>query len=681
MGVIMHNRLVSEVKGVGPTLNEKLAELNIHTVEDLLTTYPSRYENFEVLSIIELVHDQKATIEGIVLNEPVVTYFGRKKSRLVVPIQVDQVVVKGIMFNRAFAKKQLVVGEKVTVTGKWDQHRQQITISHYQVGDNSSSEIEPAYLLRQLLTPYQFKKILKQAFNQFRDEINEILPNQYLQDYKLINRAFAIEQMHFPNDADHLKQARRRLIYDELLIFQLKMQALRKFNRELTTGNAKVYPENKLAEFINELPFELTKAQKQANQEILKDIKSEYRMHRLLQGDVGSGKTIVAAIALYATVLSGFQGAIMVPTEILAEQHYQSLSALFKDRLRVELLTGSVKGKERKQRLAAIQSGEVDLIVGTHALIQDEVYFSKLGLVIVDEQHRFGVNQRKVLREKGINPDVLFMTATPIPRTLAITSFGDMDMSIIDQMPVGRKPVETFWVKETLMPRILKFIEKEVQNGGQAYVITPLIEESDKMDIQNAVDLYQQLTTAFSIPMQIGLLHGRLTNVEKDEVMQNFANNKINLLVSTTVVEVGVNVPNATIMVIYDAERFGLSQLHQLRGRVGRGEKQSYCILIADPKGEIGKERMQVMTETTNGFVLAEHDLKLRGPGEFFGKKQSGLPEFKIADPIHDYRTLETARKDAVEIVFNDQLENNKEYSQLKMHLKRILAEYNEGFD
>ena len=677
----MHNRLVSEVKGVGPALNEKLAELNIHTVEDLLTTYPSRYENFEVLSIIELVHDQKATIEGIVLNEPVVTYFGRKKSRLVVPIQVDQVVVKGIMFNRAFAKKQLVVGKKVTVTGKWDQHRQQITISHYQVGDNSSSEIEPAYLLRQLLTPYQFKKILKQAFNQFRDEINEILPNQYLQDYKLINRAFAIEQMHFPNDADHLKQARRRLIYDELLIFQLKMQALRKFNRELTTGNAKVYPENKLAEFINDLPFELTKAQKQANQEILKDIKSEYRMHRLLQGDVGSGKTIVAAIALYASVLSGFQGAIMVPTEILAEQHYQSLSNLFKDLLRVELLTGSVKGKERKQRLAAIQSGEVDLIVGTHALIQDEVYFSKLGLVIVDEQHRFGVNQRKVLREKGIDPDVLFMTATPIPRTLAITSFGDMDMSIIDQMPVGRKPVETFWVKETLMPRILKFIEKEVKNGGQAYVITPLIEESDKMDIQNAVDLYQQFTTAFSIPMKIGLLHGRLTNAEKDEVMQDFANNKINLLVSTTVVEVGVNVPNATIMVIYDAERFGLSQLHQLRGRVGRGEKQSYCILIADPKGETGKERMQVMTETTDGFVLAEHDLKLRGPGEFFGKKQSGLPEFKIADPIHDYRTLETARKDAVDIVFNDQLEKNEEYSQLKQHLNRILAEYNEGFD
>ena len=678
---MVHNRLVSEVKGVGPALKEKFAELGIETVEDLMTTYPSRYENFEVLPITELVHEQKATIEGIVLSEPVVSFFGRKKSRLVVPIQVDQVVVKGVMFNRAFAKKQLAVGEKVTVTGKWDQHRQQITISHYKVGEKSTGEIEPVYMLRQIITPFQFKKIIKQAFEQFREQINEILPTRYLDDYKLINRRFAIEQMHFPNDVEHLKQARRRLIYDEFLIFQLKMQALRKFNRERTSGNVKAYPEGQLTEFIDQLPFELTEAQKQANKEILTDIKSPYRMHRLLQGDVGSGKTVVAAIALYATILAGFQGAIMVPTEILAEQHYQSLTELFQDRLRVELLTGSVKGKERKQRLAAIKSGEVNLIVGTHALIQDDVYFSKLGLVIVDEQHRFGVNQRKILREKGIDPDVLFMTATPIPRTLAITSFGDMDMSIINQMPVGRKEVETFWVKETLMPRIIKFIEKEIKNGGQAYVIAPLIEESDKIDIQNAVDLYHQLSSAFSIPVEIGLLHGRLTNAEKDEVMQDFATNKINLLVSTTVVEVGVNVPNATIMVIYDAERFGLSQLHQLRGRVGRGDKQSYCILIADPKGETGKERMQIMTETTNGFVLAEHDLKLRGPGEFFGKKQSGLPEFKIADPIHDYRTLETARKDAVEIIFNDLIEKSQEYHELKEYLNRILVEFNDGFD
>ncbi|WP_440895263.1 ATP-dependent DNA helicase RecG [Amphibacillus sp. Q70] len=678
----MKKRLVSDVNGIGPALNEKLAELNIHSVEDLITTYPSRYDNFEVLPLSELIHEQKATIEGTVLSEAVVTYYGHKKSRLTVPFQVGEVVVKGIMFNRAFAKKQLKVGEKVTVTGKWDQHRQQITISHYRVGEKDpAAEIDPVYLLRQLITPKQFKKIIKQALEQFGHEIDEILPEKYLVEYKLFNRAFAIEQIHFPKDLSHLKQAKRRLIYDELLIFQLKMQVLRKYNRERTVGNAKAYDPEKVDQFIEQLPFKLTEAQQKALHEILIDIKSPYRMHRLLQGDVGSGKTIVAAIALYSSILAGCQGAIMVPTEILAEQHYQSLSNLFDGILTVELLTGSIKGKQRSERLTAINEGQVDIIVGTHALIQDEVNFMNLGLIIVDEQHRFGVKQRKVLREKGIDPDVLFMTATPIPRTLAITSYGDMDISIIDQMPIGRKDIDTFWVKESMFPRIVAFIEKEVKKGGQAYVIAPLIEESDKIDIQNAVELYQHLSSTLPSSIQTGLLHGRLTNVEKEQVMQEFAENKINVLVSTTVVEVGVNVPNATIMVIYDAERFGLSQLHQLRGRVGRGEQQSYCILIADPKGEIGKERMQVMTETTNGFELAEQDLKLRGPGEFFGRKQSGLPEFKLADPIHDYRTLETARKDAVEIIFKDVLGNDPDYDSLNTYIKNILTEYVDGFD
>jgi len=681
VNAILNRRLVTDIKGVGPALKEKLAQLDIHTVEDLLHTYPSRYENFEVLPITELVHDQKATLEAIVLSQPVVTFYGRKKSRLVVPLQVDQVVVKGIMFNRHFAKDQLVEGKKVTVTGKWDQHRQQITISHYRIGENSSTEIEPSYGLRQIITPFQFRKVLKQALTQFREEIVEILPNRYLTEYKLLSRRMALEQIHFPQDINYLKQARRRLIYEEFLLFQLKMQGLRQLNIDRTQGQRKEFSETDLIEFINQLPFQLTEAQNKAKQEILDDMKSPHRMHRLLQGDVGSGKTVVAAIALYAAFLAGFQGAIMVPTEILAEQHYQSLTKLFEGKLVVEFLTGSVKGKERKRKLAAIESGEVNVIVGTHALIQDGVSYANLGLVIVDEQHRFGVNQRKVLREKGIDPDVLFMTATPIPRTLAITSFGDMDMSIIDQMPVGRKSVETFWVKESMMPRIINLIEKEVKSGGQAYIIAPLIEESDKLDIQNAVDLYQNLSNAFSIPIEIGLLHGRLTPSEKDEVMQAFAENKVQVLVSTTVVEVGVNVPNATIMVIYDAERFGLSQLHQLRGRVGRGDKQSYCILIADPKGETGKERMQIMTETTNGFVLAEHDLKLRGPGEFFGKKQSGLPEFKLADPIHDYRALETARNDAIEIVTNNYLEENQEFQQLKQLMDHVLMEYQVGFD
>ncbi len=344
----------------------------------------------------------------------------------------------------------------------------------------------------------------------------------------------------------------------------------------------------------------------------------------------------------------------MVPTEILAEQHEASLRELLPKDVTIHRLTGSIKGKRRKEMLTEIESGSCDVVIGTHALIQDEVHFANLGYVIIDEQHRFGVQQRNTLREKGILADILFMTATPIPRTLSITAFGDMDVSKIDEMPKGRKPIETYWVKQNMFERTVNFIYKEIKNGAQAYVICPLIEESDKLDIQNALDLFYQLKEVLINKANVGLMHGRLSSDEKEQVMSDFATNKVQILVSTTVVEVGVNVPNATVMMIQDADRFGLSQLHQLRGRVGRGNKQSYCILVADPKGENGKERMRIMTETSDGFVLAERDLELRGPGDIFGLKQSGVPEFKLADLIHDYRALETARTDAIEIVENE---------------------------
>lgn len=676
------DRLVTELTGVGQAMADKLALLDVYTIEDVLNTFPSRYDHEQVTPLATLVHEQKATIEGVILSEAVVTYYGKKKSRLTVAIQVDTVVVKGVMFNRPFAKKHLVVGDTVTFTGKWDQHRQQLTIERYRVGDqNDTQAIQPVYLLKQVVKTSQFKKIVQQAIDDYIGDIEEILPLQFLKGYKLLDRATAIKQIHFPDHFNYLKQAKRRLIYEEILLFQLKMQAFRKYNRERTQGNAHCFKEEKVAAFIKQLPFQLTEAQQKAWQEIQYDLRSPYRMHRLLQGDVGSGKTAVAAVAMYATINANKQAALMVPTEILAEQHVQSLQALFHDYGRIELLTGSIKGKKREQLLSDLQQGEIDIIIGTHALIQNDVDFHNLGLVIVDEQHRFGVNQRKTLREKGFDPDVLFMTATPIPRTLAITSYGDMDVSVINQMPSGRKAIDTFWVKASMLPRILTFIEKEVASGHQAYVITPLIEESDKLDIQNAVDLYQHLEVTLSEQIKIGLLHGRLTNDEKEQVMSRFSQNDIQVLVATTVVEVGVNVPNATVMVIYDAERFGLSQLHQLRGRVGRGDAQSYCILIADPQGETGKERMRIMTETTNGFELAEHDLKLRGPGDFFGKKQSGLPEFKLADLIHDYRTLETARQDAQTIIFEERLNNDPEYHQLKAYVDQRLQEHIHGFD
>ncbi|WP_407267996.1 ATP-dependent DNA helicase RecG [Radiobacillus sp. PE A8.2] len=662
---------VVQVKGVGEKLGEALIDMGIGTIEDLLYYFPNRYDVYERKPLSEIEHNEKATIEGQVLAEPTLTFFGRNKSRLIVQLQVEHMVVKAVMFNRAFAKKQIHAGDTLTVTGKWDQHRLQITVSNYKKGEaNAHEPIQPVYPLKGEVTNLQLKKIIKNAVSDYSGQVEEILPAYYIEKYKLPRRSQAIKQIHFPENHQLLKHARRRFIYEEFLLFQLKMQLLRKRIKEATKGHNQEYDKEKVELFIKSFPFPLTSAQKRSLKEILLDMKSVNRMNRLLQGDVGSGKTAVAAICLYAAITAGKQGALMVPTEILAEQHYQSLTTLMDGFARVELLTGSIKGKRRKDILERVQANEVDILVGTHALIQDEVSFHHLGLVIVDEQHRFGVNQRRMLREKGLDPDVLFMTATPIPRTLAITAFGDMDVSQIDEMPAGRKPVDTYWVKDNMFDRVLQFIHKEVKNGHQAYVICPLIEESDKLDIQNAVDLYTMLQAHFASELQVGLMHGRLHSDEKEAVMKEFAANQVQVLVSTTVVEVGVNVPNATIIVIYDAERFGLSQLHQLRGRVGRGDAQSYCILVADPKGEVGKERMRIMTETTDGFELSEQDLQLRGPGDFFGKKQSGIPEFKVGDMVHDYRALETARQDAALIIAENRLAEDPHYQTMRNKLK-----------
>ncbi|WP_082234206.1 ATP-dependent DNA helicase RecG [Halobacillus massiliensis] len=657
---------ITEVKGIGDKLAVHLNELGLFTVEDLLFYFPYRYDSYEIKPLTELIHDEKATIEGRLMTDPAVQYYGRKKSRLTMNLQVESFAVKAVMFNRAFAKNQLSAGDTVTVTGKWDQHRLQVTVSQFKKGPAENQEpIQPVYTLKESVTLVKLRKVIKSAIDEYSEDIQEILPEDYVLSYKLPARIQALKQMHYPESRVMLKHAKRRFIYEEFVIFQLKMQLLRKLQREATSGNAQQYDNRVLTQFVQSFPFELTDAQKRSLAEILKDMKSPYRMNRLLQGDVGSGKTAVAAISLYASITAGKQGALMVPTEILAEQHYESLTNLFNDKANIVLLTGSVKGKRRSQILDQVKNHEADIIIGTHALIQDDVAFSDLGFVIVDEQHRFGVNQRRALRDKGLHPDVLFMTATPIPRTLAITAFGDMDVSIIDEMPAGRKPVETYWVKGGLTERVLSFIQKEVKKGHQAYVICPLIEESEQLEVQDAIDLYHQLAEIYEPHITIGLMHGRLSNNEKEDVMKKFSSNEIQVLVSTTVVEVGVNVPNATLMVVHDAERFGLSQLHQLRGRVGRGAEQSYCILLADPKGDVGKERMRIMTETTDGFELSEQDLKLRGPGDFFGRKQSGMPEFKVGDMVHDYRALETARQDASEIISNDFLSKDERFRPL----------------
>lgn len=667
---------VKVLKGVGEKMQAELATMGIYTVADLLFYFPSRYNMVEVKSLSELIHDDTVTLVGKIVDEPTVQYYGRRKSRLIFTLEVENVAVKAVMFNRAFAKKHLSQGQTVTLTGKWDANRLQITVNHYQVGKPKADvNIQVFYSLKGNVTNARMKGFITQTIDTYLPLVEEILPDPYLTQYKLPNRQVAIQSLHIPESQAALKHARRRFVFEELLLFQLKMNLLKERNRLEAGGVALQIDWHQVNTFIDTLPFTLTRAQQKALDDIIQDMTAPIQMSRLLQGDVGSGKTAVATICLYATISAGYQGAFMVPTEILAEQHFESLQQMLGDHIQIALLTSSVKGKKRKELLTQIEQQEVDIVIGTHSLIQEEVNFHQLGFIIIDEQHRFGVQQRKTLREKGLAPDVLFMTATPIPRTLAITAFGDMDVSIIDELPQGRKEIETYWVKENMLDRVLQFILKGVRKGEQAYIVSPLIEESEAFDYQNAIDLYNQLEAYYPEEVQVGLLHGRLHPDEKEAIMAEFIANRIQILVSTTVIEVGVNVPNATMMIIYDAERFGLSQLHQLRGRVGRGDKQSYCILIADPKGEVGKERMRIMTETTDGFRLSEEDLKLRGPGDFFGKKQSGLPEFKVADIVHDYRALEVARQDAVEIIKNKSLEKDPAYSALKEQVEEVIEE------
>ncbi|MDS9470546.1 ATP-dependent DNA helicase RecG [Sporosarcina pasteurii] len=664
---------VKTIKGIGQKASEQLEKLGIYTISDLIMTFPYRHDDFTLKDLAETPHNERVTVEGRVESEPSVQFFGNKRSRLQVRLLTGRHLVKAVFFNQHYLKDRMMPGNIVTVTGRWDRGRQTINVSNFSVGPkDEDANFEPIYSLKGVMHQKTFRRFMRSALDGIGDGVEESLPAGLLEAYKLPNIKEALEMIHFPLSPAHMKHARRRFVYEELLLFQMKMQAMKKVRKEAERGMPINYDLDKVKKFIASLPFELTNAQKRVVNELCAELKSEVRMNRLLQGDVGSGKTVVAAIGLYAAITAGFQGAMMAPTEILAEQHATSLAEWLEPfNVSVAFLSGSTKGKARKQLLEMLEEGKIDLLIGTHALIQPDVIFKNLGFVITDEQHRFGVEQRRVLREKGIDPDVLFMTATPIPRTLAITAFGEMDVSILDELPAGRKEIETHWLKEDALQPVLRKMASELQKGRQAYVICPLIEESDKLDVQNAVDVYNQLTVYFQGKFKVGLMHGRLHPDEKDQIMHEFSEGAIDVLVSTTVVEVGVNVPNATFMLIYDATRFGLSQLHQLRGRVGRGAEQSYCVLLADPKTEEGKERMHSMTETNDGFVLAEKDLELRGAGDFFGKKQSGLPEFKMADLVHDYRALDTARKDAEQLLASEEFWSSEEYRVLRENLEQ----------
>ncbi len=651
------------LKGVGPKSAERYQQLGIFTVSDLLTYFPFRYDDFAAKPIFELIDGEKTTIVGTVVTPANVSYYGARRNRLVFKIKQDEAVISVSFFNQPYLQSKVELDAEIAIYGKWDAKKMSIT--GMKILAQVENSFQPVYHVMQGIKQSALVTLLQTVFDAGVGElITENLPESLLQKYRLVDRKTAVHDMHFPIDEAAHHQALRRMKFEELFYFQLKLQALRLKDKALAFGLTIKIDEQLLAAKISRLPFALTGAQSQSLREILDDMASPYHMNRLLQGDVGSGKTVVASLAMYAAVQAGFQAALMGPTEILANQHYESLQELFPE-LSVGLLTGGMKTAERRLLLAGLEDGSIQMVTGTHALIQDAVNYQSLGLVITDEQHRFGVKQRRVFREKGQNPDVLMMTATPIPRTLAITAFGDMDVSIINELPAGRKPITTRWVKhEQLSPSILPWVSDEVLKGAQVYFISPLIEESEMIDLKNATDLFEELTAFFGDKAHVALLHGRLKNTEKDQIMLDFKAKKYDVLVSTTVIEVGVNVPNATIMVIMDADRFGLSQLHQLRGRVGRGEKKSYTILVANPKSDGGKRRMQIMTETQNGFVLAEEDLKMRGSGEIFGTRQSGLPEFSVADIVNDYPILEVAREEVVAI-FKDPQWSEKPENQL----------------
>ena len=654
---------IQYASGIGPRRAAKLiTELNIRNVRDLLEYYPRDYlDRGHFRSIYEVGRTgEYETIQGAVVNQSQFTP-NRKGAQAVGKIAIyDQTgVAQLVNFGRrvGYLKGLLKVGAQVVVSGKFTRRNNEIqtTDFEFEVLEAEDADlihtgrIVPKYALTAKLTQRMLRQWTKTLLDNYAGDYPEILPLDIRQQNQLIDRCTAIQEIHFPSSEGYKDAARRRLAFDEFFLLELGLELKKQRWKTEEKGVAFQVEGELLNRFIEALPFQLTAAQERVIEEIKSDMASVQAMNRLLQGDVGSGKTIVGAIATLCAIQSGYQGALMVPTEILAEQHTYNLSELFEPLgLKVVLLKSDLPKAERDEALAAIADGSAHVVVGTHALIQEGVEFHQLGLVIIDEQHRFGVMQRATLRDKGTTPDVLVMTATPIPRTLALTIYGDLNVSVIDELPPGRRKITTRWVREKDREKLYAQIEKEVQRGRQAYIVYPLVEESEKLEeIKAATEMADHFQTHVFPHLRVGLLHGRMRSMEKQEVMGHFKNKQIDILVSTTVIEVGIDVPNASLMVIENAERFGLSQMHQLRGRVGRGTHKSSCHLISSPRTDDGISRIKAMTRTNDGFELAEADLEIRGPGEFFGTRQSGLPDFKIANILRDGSLLEVAKSEA----------------------------------
>ncbi|MBE5935417.1 MAG: ATP-dependent DNA helicase RecG [Lachnospiraceae bacterium] len=658
---MLYNECISVVKGIGEKTQKIFNKMEIYTVGDLLEYYPRNYDIYKTIVPINTVRqDETITIEGFI-SDSIQLKKVRNLAILSCRIQDSTDSIKVMWFNMPYLKNQIKLGARVILRGNVSRKNGMLTMVQPKILSKEEyyktlNIMNPIYSLTSGISNQTILKAVRSIIDEVEFN-NEYLPFKFRKKYDLIEYKKAVKNIHFPKNKEDLIEARHRLVFDEFFMFILALAKLKE-DKTIAVNNFNINNGNKIKdEFIKKLPYTLTGAQLRTIEEVIKDLESNKSMNRLIQGDVGSGKTVVSAIALLIVALSGYQGVVMVPTEVLAKQHYESLKEFYKDYdINVGLLVGSMTAKEKREMYASIKANEVDIIVGTHALIQEKVEYNNLALVVTDEQHRFGVKQRENLAGRGNGTHVLVMSATPIPRTLAIILYGDLDISIIDELPSNRLPIKNCVVDNSYRKTAYNFITKEISAGRQAYVICPMVEESEAIEAENVTDYAKSLEMELPPFINVGVLHGKMKAKEKQEVMQDFFENKTQVLVSTTVVEVGVNVPNATVMMIENAERFGLAQLHQLRGRVGRGKHQSYCIMISDHQSEDTKKRLEIMNKSNDGFYIASEDMKLRGPGDLFGIRQSGDISFKISDIFTDAHVLKQAN-DAIKEASDKELE------------------------
>ena len=655
--------MLEDIKGIGPKSLLALKALNLYTKDDVINYFPYRYNVYTPVKLRECSESDTCTITGYVESVAKVFFIRKNLNKLSFAFNTGSELVNVTIFNRAYLKPNIRIKSYISVIGKYNRKSNTFMASDIKLTPITKTVIEPVYHLNQGIKRSNFKKLVDEILDN-TVEIKSNVPDYLIEKYNFINKKEAVTNVHKPKDINSLKKADLHLIYEELFTFMLKVSYLKEKNASDGKFNIKSFDEDKVNKFINSLPFSLTDGQMQAVDDIKGDFLSKKKMNRLILGDVGSGKTIVSFIALYMNMLAGYQGVLMAPTEILAVQHFNNMVGLFGDKLNIQLLTSSTKKGERNKILQNLKNGETQVLIGTHSLLNDELVYNNLGLVITDEQHRFGVNQRQTLQEKGKDVDVLYMSATPIPRTLALTIYGDMDITEIRTKPGGRKEIITKIFKNSELKNVLEKMLNEIKAGHQIYVVAPLIddEEDEKMNVTSLKDKFD---VAFNGMVPTGLLHGKMKPNQKDEVMNSFKNGDTKILISTTVIEVGVDVKNATMMVIFNAERFGLATLHQLRGRVGRNDMQSYCYLISD----YDAERLKVLEESNDGFYISEQDFKLRGGGDIFGIRQSGEQSFKIANLNRDYKILMQCKSDAEEFLKSKNLDDYKDQKEILENL------------